>query len=121
VALVIFVAVFWFALKHERSLLLPFIASTALVVGVSTARVDRLRRSQRFARKLARWSGVFVIRRTYSSLMKDADVDPKVVADLTSHDVDVNLNVCTESSKARQRAGFIANALLLQRYRSAEY
>jgi hypothetical protein len=36
-AFVIFVAVFWFALKHERSLLLPFIASTALVIGVSTA------------------------------------------------------------------------------------
>lgn len=36
-ALVIFVAAFRFSLKHERSLLLPFIASTALVIGVSTA------------------------------------------------------------------------------------
>jgi hypothetical protein len=36
-ALSIFVAVFWFSLKHEQSLLLPFIASTALVIGVSTA------------------------------------------------------------------------------------
>ena len=36
-ALVIFVAVFWFALKHEKTLLLPFIASTALVIAVSTA------------------------------------------------------------------------------------
>jgi hypothetical protein len=36
-ALVIFVAVFWFALKHKKSLLLPFIASTALVIAVSTA------------------------------------------------------------------------------------
>jgi hypothetical protein len=36
-ALVIFVAVFWFGLKHEKSLLLPFIASTALVIAVSTA------------------------------------------------------------------------------------
>ena len=35
-ALVIFVAVFWFALKHEQSLLLPFIAST-VVIAVSTA------------------------------------------------------------------------------------
>lgn len=36
-ALAIFVAVFWFALKHENSLLLPFIASTVLVIAVSTA------------------------------------------------------------------------------------
>jgi hypothetical protein len=36
-ALVIFLAFFWFALKHERSLLLPFIASTVLVIAVSTA------------------------------------------------------------------------------------
>ena len=36
-ALVIFVAVFWFALKHKQTLLLPFIASTALVIAASTA------------------------------------------------------------------------------------
>jgi len=36
-ALVIFVAVFWFALKHQKSLLLPFIASTVLVIAISTA------------------------------------------------------------------------------------
>jgi hypothetical protein len=36
-ALVIFVAVFWFSLKHRKSLLLPFIASTVLVIGASTA------------------------------------------------------------------------------------
>ena|ERR1051326_3870178 len=35
--LVIFVAVFWFALKHDKDRLLPFIASTVLVMGVSTA------------------------------------------------------------------------------------
>jgi hypothetical protein len=36
-AIVICVGVFWFALNRTRSLLLPFIASTALVIGVSTA------------------------------------------------------------------------------------
>ena len=35
--LAIFTAIFWFALKHERSLLLPFMASAALVIAVSTA------------------------------------------------------------------------------------
>jgi predicted branched-subunit amino acid permease len=33
---VIFIAVFWFALKHEKTLL-PFVASTALIIGVYTA------------------------------------------------------------------------------------
>jgi hypothetical protein len=36
-ALVVFVAVFWFTLNHDRSLLVPYIVSTALVVGVSMA------------------------------------------------------------------------------------
>ena len=36
-ASVISVAVFWFALQHEKTLLLPFIGSTALVIGASTA------------------------------------------------------------------------------------
>jgi hypothetical protein len=36
-ALVIFVAVFSFALKHDKNRLLPFIASTLLVIAVSTA------------------------------------------------------------------------------------
>jgi hypothetical protein len=36
-ALLSFVAVFWFALKHEKTLLLPFIVATALVIAVSTA------------------------------------------------------------------------------------
>jgi hypothetical protein len=37
-------------------------------------------------------------------MMNDVGADPKVVADLMGHDVDVNLNVYTESSKARQLA-----------------
>jgi len=35
IAPVIFVAIFWFALHHEKTLLLPFIGSTALVIGAS--------------------------------------------------------------------------------------
>jgi len=39
-----------------------------------------------------------VMRRTHSSLMRELGVDPKVVADLMGHDVDVNLNVYTQTS-----------------------
>src|SRR5262249_55790120 len=51
------------------------------------------------------WVNFLVMRRTYSSLMQnEAGADPKVVADLMGHDVDVNQNVYTESTKARQLA-----------------
>jgi len=51
------------------------------------------------------WVNFQVMRRTYSSLMQnEAGADPKVVADLMGHDVDVNQNVYTESTMARQLA-----------------
>jgi integrase len=44
------------------------------------------------------WVDFQVMRRTYSSLMRELGVDPKVVADLMGHDVNVNLNVYTQTS-----------------------
>ena len=44
------------------------------------------------------WVTFQVMRRTHSSLMRELGVDPKVVADLMGHDVDVNLNVYTQTS-----------------------
>jgi hypothetical protein len=35
-ALVVFVAVFWFALNHDKTLLLPYVGSAVFVVGLST-------------------------------------------------------------------------------------
>jgi hypothetical protein len=37
VPVVIFVAIFWFALRHDRTLLLPFVASVVFVLGLSFA------------------------------------------------------------------------------------
>jgi len=46
-----------------------------------------------------------VMRRTFSSLMQnEAGAGPKVVAGLMGYDVDVNENVYTQSSMARQLA-----------------
>jgi hypothetical protein len=39
-----------------------------------------------------------VMRRTHSSLMRELGVDPKIVADGIGHDVNVNLNVYTQTS-----------------------
>ena len=44
------------------------------------------------------WVNFQVMRRTHSSLMRELDVDPKVVADQLGHTLDVNLNVYTESN-----------------------
>jgi integrase len=44
------------------------------------------------------WVTFQVMRRTHSSLMRELGIDPKVVADLMGHDVDVNLNVYTQTS-----------------------
>lgn len=44
------------------------------------------------------WVDYQVMRRTYSSLMRELGVDPKVVADSMGHDVSVNLNVYTQTS-----------------------
>ncbi len=44
------------------------------------------------------WANFQVMRRTHSSLMRELDVDPKVVADQLGHTLDVNLNVYTETA-----------------------
>ena len=41
------------------------------------------------------WVNFQVMRRTHASLMRDLDVDPKLLANQLGHSVDVNLNVCT--------------------------
>jgi integrase len=49
------------------------------------------------------WVNFQVMRRTFSDLMhNEVGADPKDVADLMGHDVNVNLNVYTQSSMARQ-------------------
>ena len=44
-----------------------------------------------------RWANFQVMRRTHSCLMRELNVDPKVVADQLGHTVDVNLNVYTKT------------------------
>ena len=44
------------------------------------------------------WANFQVMRRTHASLMRELDVDPKIVADQLGHSVDVNLNVYTKTS-----------------------
>lgn len=44
------------------------------------------------------WVNFQVMRRTHSSLMRDNNVDPKVVADQLGHSLDVNLNVYIQTS-----------------------
>ena len=44
------------------------------------------------------WVDFQVMRRTHASLMRELEVDPKIVADLMGHDVNVNLNVYTQTS-----------------------
>lgn len=43
------------------------------------------------------WVNFQVMRRTHASLMRELDVDPKLVADQLGHSVDVNLNVYTKT------------------------
>ncbi|MDA2924574.1 site-specific integrase [Acidobacteria bacterium AH-259-L09] len=43
------------------------------------------------------WVNFHVMRRTHSSLMRELNVDPKVVADQLGHTLDVNLNVYTQT------------------------
>ena len=51
------------------------------------------------------WANFRVMRRTHSSLMKELNIDPKMVADQLGHTLDVNLNVYTASSlENRKRA-----------------
>jgi integrase len=44
------------------------------------------------------WVDFQVMRRTHASLMRERGIDPKVVADSMGHDVNVNLNVYTQTS-----------------------
>jgi integrase len=44
------------------------------------------------------WVDYQVMRRTHASLMRELGVDPKIVADMMGHDVNVNLNVYTQTS-----------------------
>jgi hypothetical protein len=44
------------------------------------------------------WVDFQVMRRTHSSVMHEIGIDPKVVADLMGHDVDVNINTYTQTS-----------------------
>ncbi len=37
------------------------------------------------------------MRRTHASLMRDLDVDPKIIADQLGHSIDVNLNAYTKT------------------------
>lgn len=48
------------------------------------------------------WVDFHVMRRTHASLMRELEVDPKVVADQLGHSVDVDLNVYTQTG-LRQR------------------
>src|SRR5262249_16347110 len=43
------------------------------------------------------WVDFQVMRRTHASLMREVGVDPKVVADLMGHDLNVNLNIYTQT------------------------
>jgi integrase len=49
------------------------------------------------------WINYQVMRRTHASLMRDLGVNPKVVADLMGHDLDVNLNIYTQTSMESRR------------------
>ena len=49
------------------------------------------------------WVNFQVLRRTHASLMRELDVDPKLVADQLGHTLDVNLNVYTSTSPEARR------------------
>jgi len=44
------------------------------------------------------WIDFHVLRRTHSTLMRELNVDPKLVADQQGHTLDVNMNVYTQTS-----------------------
>ena len=49
------------------------------------------------------WINFQVMRRTHSSLMRELEVDPKLVADQLGHSLDVSMNVYTESALERRK------------------
>ncbi len=50
------------------------------------------------------WVNFQVLRRPHANLMRELDVDPKLVADQLGHTLDVNLNVYTSTSPEARRA-----------------
>ena len=48
------------------------------------------------------WVDFHVLRRSHSSLMRDRNVDPKIVADQQGHTLDVNMNVYTQTPLERK-------------------
>src|SRR5690606_2111853 len=59
------------------------------------------------------WVNFHVMRRTHSSLMRELDVDPKVVAEQLGHTLDVNLNIYTDAGfQLRKKAVNILEASL---------
>jgi hypothetical protein len=51
------------------------------------------------------WVNFQVMRRTHSSLMRELEFDPKIVADQLGHSVDVNLNVYSKTSLRIRKKG----------------
>jgi integrase len=49
------------------------------------------------------WVDFHVMRRTHASLMRELQVDPKVVADQLGHSVDVDLNVYTQTGLGQRK------------------
>ena len=49
------------------------------------------------------WANFQVMRRTHASLMRELDIDPKIVADQLGHSLDVNLNVYTQTSLGKRK------------------
>ena len=65
------------------------------------------------------WVNFQVLRKTHSTLMREQEVDPKIVADQQGHDVDVNLNVYSKTSlDQRKKAVDKLDAALLAAKRS---
>jgi integrase len=59
------------------------------------------------------WVDFQVMRRTHASLMRELGVDPKVVADSMGHDVNVNLNVYTQTPiETKEAAGVLESAFV---------
>ena len=49
------------------------------------------------------WVNFLVLRKTHSTLMRQVEVDPKIVADQQGHNVDVNLNVYSTTSLEQKK------------------
>lgn len=63
------------------------------------------------------WVNFQVMRRTHSSLMRERNVDPKLVADQLGHSVDVNLNVYTDTALVLRKEATTALELAIEQSR----